>query len=403
MDDPTKPQRLLSRASDYFAEKLSRVTSTGEMIPEIDGLRFIAIGVVLFHHLVSIYLPASLRHDEVRAPQEWFEAGEQSWMILAAYCGHFGVNLFFVISGFILALPFAKRAFNHQPAPGLKSYYLRRVTRLEPPYILSLLVYYFLAVYQGASAAKLAPHLLASSFYLHGMTYGEHSRINGVTWSLEIEIQFYLIVPLLVYIYRLRNTLLRRALMFVAIVFFGWLSQNYVYAYGSPRLQLSLINFIHFFLTGFLLADLYLSGPVKEISKTYLYDVVTLLAGASIIGVLLRFGQYYFLLSILVGLFYAGFYLGKISNKLIRLRWIVIIGGMCYTIYLYHIMIISNLMPHSIQLASKSAPFWLDFFIQAVLISVPLLVICSLIFALTEKPFMKWSLSPRKAEQTRPI
>ncbi len=183
--------RLLSCASsiyEWLTHKLSRVTSTGEFIPEIDGLRFIAIATVVFHHTLSMYLSNSGRSPEVRTTAEWFAAAEQSWLVIPAYCGHFGVNLFFVISGFILALPFAKRVFNEQNAPSLRSYYLRRVTRIEPPYLLSLIAIFLIHWEQRGEGPQLIPNLIASLFYSHSLVYGRESLINGVTWSLEIEV-----------------------------------------------------------------------------------------------------------------------------------------------------------------------------------------------------------------------
>jgi peptidoglycan/LPS O-acetylase OafA/YrhL len=53
---------------DWLANKLSRVTSSGEFIPEIDGLRFIAISTVIFHHLLAMFLANSGRSPEVRSP-----------------------------------------------------------------------------------------------------------------------------------------------------------------------------------------------------------------------------------------------------------------------------------------------------------------------------------------------
>jgi hypothetical protein len=99
--------------SAWLAKRLSRVTSSGELIPEIDGLRFLAIASVLLHHTMSIYLRESGRSAvEVQSQSVWAAASSQSWWVPLAYSGHFGVNLFFAISGFILALPFAKRSFD---------------------------------------------------------------------------------------------------------------------------------------------------------------------------------------------------------------------------------------------------------------------------------------------------
>jgi peptidoglycan/LPS O-acetylase OafA/YrhL len=402
MDHPQTSLRGAVRSKiEWLAGKLSRVTSTGELIPEVDGLRFIAISAVLFHHLLAMFLSGSGRSHEVHTYAQWFAAADQSWLVTLAYCGHFGVNLFFVISGFILALPFAKRAFNQQAAPALKSYYLRRVTRIEPPYLLSLIVIFLIHWKQWGVGPQLIPNLIASFFYSHGLIYGRESAINGVAWSLEIEIQFYLLTPLLVLMFRLRNAAARRALLVALIVGFGLLSQWVIYPSGSARLQLTLLNFAHYFLTGFLLVDLYLTGRLRSSDKRLSWDVVTLGAAAAIVATLSRYGQYYFLLPLMVGLLYAGFFLGKMSNAFARARWIVIIGGMCYTIYLYHILIISNLMTKTMPLASISRPFNLDFALQIPLILPAVFAVCALLFFYAEKPFMRWSLSPRQAKDLK--
>jgi len=399
MDHPRNPILVATRSKiEWLAGKLSRVTSTGELIPEVDGLRFIAISTVLFHHLMAMFLSNSGRSSEVRTPAEWFAAADQTWLAIPAYCGHFGVNLFFVISGFILALPFAKRAFNDLPSPDLKGYYLRRVTRIEPPYALCLIAVFLIHWEQSGEGLRLIPNLIASLFYSHGLIYGRESLVNAVTWSLEIEIQFYLLVPLLVLMFRLRNAAARRSLLIALIVSFGLLSQWVIYPSGSARLALSLLNFAHYFLTGFLLADLYLTGKLRNADKRLRWDAVTVAAAAAIIAVLSRFGHFYFLLPLMVGLLYVGFFLGRLSNAFVRTRWIVIIGGMCYTIYLYHILIISNLMTKTIPFASITRPFNLDFALQCLMILPVVFAACAFLFVYTEKPFMRWSLSPRQAK-----
>jgi peptidoglycan/LPS O-acetylase OafA/YrhL len=399
MDRPQTSLRVAARSKiEWLAGKLSRVTSTGELIPEVDGLRFIAISAVLFHHLLAMFLSGSGRSAEVRTYSEWFAAADQSWLVIPAYCGHFGVNLFFVISGFILALPFAKRAFNGQAAPDLKSYYLRRVTRIEPPYLLSLIAIFLIHWRQWGEGPRVVPNLIASLFYSHGLVYGRESAINGVAWSLEIEIQFYLLTPLLVLMFRLRNVVARRSLIVALIVGFSALSQWVIYPSGSARLPLTLLNFAHYFLTGFLLADLYLTGRLRGADKRLAWDLATLAGAASIFATLIRFGQFYYLLPLMVGLLYAGFFMGRLSNAFARARWITIIGGMCYTIYLYHILIISNLMTQTIPMASITRPFDLDFALQCLMILPVVLAVCALLFFFAEKPFMRWSLSPRQTK-----
>jgi len=80
--------------------RLSRETSSGRFIPEMDGLRFVAIAMVVLFHLNG-YLTA-----KAVSPQYAFTA-RSDWITQVALVGFRGVELFFVISGFILGLPFA--------------------------------------------------------------------------------------------------------------------------------------------------------------------------------------------------------------------------------------------------------------------------------------------------------
>src|SRR5205807_233343 len=113
--------------------------------------------------------------------------------------GWAGVQLFFAISGFILALPFAAHRLLGEKPVDLGKYFRRRLTRLEPPYILSLLgtFAFGLLISHQLSWAANGKHLLASLVYMHNLAFGHESYISTVAWTLEIEVQFYCLVPLL--------------------------------------------------------------------------------------------------------------------------------------------------------------------------------------------------------------
>ena len=182
-----------------MALNFRRITSQKRFIPQIDGLRFIAISsVVLFH------LYASLNHNGA-IPYPAYNA------LNVGMLSKRGVELFFAISGFILGVPFASSYLLGAPKINLKQYFLRRLTRLEPPYILSLLVWAgILFVVARQSGAEILPHLLASIAYLHNLIYNGDSTINVVAWSLEVEVQFYVLVPLLARIFAIPDNRMRR-------------------------------------------------------------------------------------------------------------------------------------------------------------------------------------------------
>jgi len=100
MSNHSRRQETTVPLDQRVVRALSRVTSTGMFIPVIDGLRFIAISSVFLYHLCG--------YVEVKV--FGVAAGDlriNDWLGLLLDRGWFGVNLFFVLSGFIIAIPFA--------------------------------------------------------------------------------------------------------------------------------------------------------------------------------------------------------------------------------------------------------------------------------------------------------
>src|SRR5262249_49891963 len=124
--------------SGWLVRHLSRRTSSGEYIPEVDGIRFLAIlSVILFHTTAMAYVARGTYGPK------WSEG--HGFLLHLLGCGWFGVEIFFVLSGFIVALPFARCAAKGARQPNLTKYFLRRVTRIEPPYVVALTAAYFMA------------------------------------------------------------------------------------------------------------------------------------------------------------------------------------------------------------------------------------------------------------------
>jgi len=105
---------LFAKYSARILRGLSRETTSGRFIPEMDGLRFAAIAMVVLFHLNG-YLTAKTTFYE-RA------SIAPGWLCRVALLGSHGVELFFVISGFILALPFAAYHLAGAPVVSLRKY-----------------------------------------------------------------------------------------------------------------------------------------------------------------------------------------------------------------------------------------------------------------------------------------
>ena len=74
-------------------------------------------------------------------------------------------------------------------------------------------------------------------------------------------------------------------------------------------------------------------------------------------------------------------------------------GGICYTIYLYHSLLISILVRLTLKLSTHVVP--LDLAIQFVLIAAILVAVCAVLFAFLERPFMRRDWPQKLAEKLR--
>jgi peptidoglycan/LPS O-acetylase OafA/YrhL len=144
-------------------------------IHEIDGLRGIAILCVVIYHLVALPL---IPH---------FENQTNKFLTLFAY----GVDLFFVISGFLIGRILLKvEGFS-----GVRTFYIRRILRIWPLYYL-LLITVYLAVPDKQLFSQLPNWTFLLFIFNFWESYGKgvHQAL-GPLWSIAIEEQFYLFAP----------------------------------------------------------------------------------------------------------------------------------------------------------------------------------------------------------------
>lgn len=368
--------------STVILKRLKRKTSGGAYLPELDGLRFIAIFLVLVQHLSERLLKYG---PDTLLP--FFRDSETAYW---AGRGTSGVFLFFTISGFILALPLIQKAQEERLLTSLRTYFQRRLTRLEPPYILWMSLFALVLWYQGSwSSADLFGHWLASIFYVHNLMFGTYSIINPVAWSLEVEIQFYLLAPAIAWFFFSR--LKRRQNLFLLVSITLLFILQHIVGMDIMPWKASIFNSLQYFLLGFLLANGYRQGLLLPLSqKKYPKLCWDLLGLFALIALYVFWSEdlwkeALFLLGIAV--FFLAAFRGSLIRKFLRLPLISTLGGMCYTVYLVHLPLLEAITPWTATWFSTTHYFW--YLLVQVMICVPLIFLFSaLAFWAFERPFM---------------
>jgi peptidoglycan/LPS O-acetylase OafA/YrhL len=379
---------------------LGRRTTSGSFVPQIDGLRFLAISSVVLFHIADLTLASRLgieRFDQLHiSPAQG--ALHRSAALMAMQAGSYGVQLFFTLSGFILALPFARSCLGGDRPVQLRKYYARRLTRLEPPYLVAMGGLFLVEpLISSRSFSYLMPHLAIGALYLHNVSLSGGNPIDPVVWTLEIEVQFYLLMPLLAQVYRIDSPTKRRALLAVGIVALTLLRVLFIMPGTWQSRNIS--AFLQFFLAGMLIADIYVTDPEPRRNLSSQWDVAFLTCLVAVpIAVVAGNAAQEALSPVLIGSLLLGGLRGRVTSSILGRPWIYTVGGMCYSIYLLHypMLLFASRFTSSIAIG---APFVAQFAVQTILL-VPLIVVpCALFFVAVERPCMDPSWATRLRER----
>lgn len=188
---------LRGRKCGDYAQQVIR----GRYFPHIDGIRAIAVLAVLLYHLEDGWCPG----------------------------GFTGVDIFFVISGYLIGGGIIRDLREGKFSSA--DFYTRRIKRIMPAYfaVITATLLVGLSIYHYEPLASLGNAALRSSyFFANFFCYkflgdyfagdaGTHPLMN--LWSLSVEEQFYIIVPLVVFLtWKLRRSCVLPALLFLLII-----------------------------------------------------------------------------------------------------------------------------------------------------------------------------------------
>jgi len=239
---------------------------------------------------------------------------------------------------------------------------------------------------------------LASLAYQHNLIYGTGSVINVVAWSLEIEVQFYMLAPFLTVVFLLRGVWWRRALLLAVVLAAPGLRTLAPQEYKG-LLWLSVAGHLELFATGFLLADLFLVDWKQKPSVSLAWDLAFVVGWTSL-AALLVMDRLTVLFAPCVLLAYVGTFRGRMSSRILRVRPLTLIGGMCYSMYLLHYAVISVTGRFSSRIPFGST-FAHRFAVDAALAISAVLGATILFFILVERPCMDPAWPFKLAERCR--
>lgn len=150
--------------------------------PLIDVLRgFAAVSVVVYHvieHFRWTDFP-------VEGLLVWFRVG---WM---------GVDLFFVISGFVISLSAFGLIDRYGSAKFHTSFAERRLRRIVPLHYLTCLIYLVMVTPALLRSHGIDMNVISHMFFFHNMNTDWAGAINGPNWSVAVEMQFYMLILIL--------------------------------------------------------------------------------------------------------------------------------------------------------------------------------------------------------------
>jgi peptidoglycan/LPS O-acetylase OafA/YrhL len=229
----------------------------GARIEFADTLRGIAAICVLAHHLLYTFwrkpeIVANLiAYPAIVQPTDAAPRVQLPDFGLPDFWGHFGVALFFLISGFVIPFSVARL-----PATGFG---IARILRIWPTYVIGLTVTLFCVAANAAASGLVFPYAINEvlSHYLILPRWPTLTRpVDGILWTLEIELAFYAFC--LVVRRRIRqfeNSIFLVGLISIPVAFAVGAGVNVLLAWSVPIYALahwasSMAQFITYMLVG---------------------------------------------------------------------------------------------------------------------------------------------------------
>lgn len=318
---------------------------------ELDSLRGLAATTVVIHHL-SLVVPSVFLNETLK-----------DTLFHIFWAGHEAVIMFFVLSGFVLSLPYLNNT-----SPSYKDYLIKRYCRIYIPYTVSILFAVILmGIFSRGGISELgkwfnntwitpfSSDLFFKHIFLLGRFDGDTVTFNPVIWSLVHEMRISFIFPIIVYLISKngwkRNLILPIMIpVLLSIIYFSTLKifkfDITLDMYDGTSYLYSL-HYISFFMLGTTLAKYRQTIYVFYSKLGYLWKISLLLSG--LLAYTYSFNKvikfHHFVIddwAIAIGsLIFIVFSINsKTIKKILLLKSINFIGKISYSLYLFHMIVI---------------------------------------------------------------
>ncbi len=302
----------------------------------IDTLRGLAVSVVVIYHFFIL-----LDLHNIISP-------------FVHSFGLLGVPLFFIISGYLIYSSIDNNIKKRGKKAGIKNYFLHRLFRILPAYYFNLLVVLLIAsftievnyLYSDEFINQFLSHLSLTSYFTHKSA---GLGVNGVYWTLNIEMLWYIIAPL--FILYIREIRILIFIMILSLIYLFALDKGFLDSLfdinsqmPSYRLQLFYINSqlmgeINYFIVGVLIYKYSVKSPLNS-------NFLSILSILIFLSIFIGFNGYYgitesfLILHIFTIIITAMIFILIYQKKLPKVNPINWLGKISYSIYLWHMPIL---------------------------------------------------------------
>ncbi len=385
-----------------------------------DGVRAIACLSVILHHVSQrLAMPAQ---------KPWLQEVQS-----VALLGNSGVSLFFVLSGFLLSIPFWRSYLENEAYPSIRTYAVRRAARIMPGFYVSFLVCLLLVWRLDIPTEFLWRRILTGFTFTTGFHYTTFfpSELNGPFWSISFEVFCYILMPLFMAILFMlsKRRSFGRAISFWVIAFGLMLVANSLVHHwftpsengrgwdygliGGAKYWMPNYNPIGFFghftigivAAGITIAIMQRGAAMERLRKLGLFDAAgaaaLVLAGLLIwrmrhqgeFDFSLQYQPYYFpAYAILFGVVLLSAPFSLVVGRLLDNRFFRFTAKVSFGLYIWHYLFITLIEKYGIKdyhyFGITDVWRWLGITVSVVAISY---VAATISYYVVEQPFINWS------------